>query len=137
MKRRTALTHEFVEYIPSDLEDGTLYVCTAFGTAAHKCCCGCGKEVITPLGLTDWRLSFDGEAVSLDPSIGNWSFECQSHYWIRRNRVIWAPRWSKKEIEAGRAYERAMKEEYFRSGKIPTVPAESWWEKVKKWWSKQ
>lgn len=134
MNREMALRPEFVEYIPNELKDGTLYVCTAFGTAAHKCCCGCGKEVITPIGPTDWKLTFDGEFVSLDPSIGNWSFECQSHYWIRGNRVIWAPRWSRKQIEAGRSHERLVKERYFESGKIPAVRQGSIWEKLKKWW---
>lgn len=136
MRRSTVLKPEFVEYIPNEVKEGMLYVCTPLGTAAHKCCCGCGKEVITPIGPTDWRLTFDGESVSLDPSIGNWSFECQSHYWIKRNRVVWAPRWSKEEIEAGRAYEREAKEEYFSGRKIPVFPSESFWEKVKKWWFK-
>jgi hypothetical protein len=47
MKRKLVLTHEFVEYIPDDFKDGTIYVSVAFATAAHKCCCGCGNEVIT------------------------------------------------------------------------------------------
>ncbi len=71
MKRETALTHEFVEYIPEHLKDGTVYVSIPFATAAHKCCCGCGKEVVTPLTPTDWQLTFDGETISLEPSIGN------------------------------------------------------------------
>src|SRR5437867_1481862 len=113
MKRITVLNHEFVEYIPKELEDGKLYVSITFATAAHKCCCGCGQEVVTPLSPTDWALIFDGERVSLDPSIGNWSFKCQSHYWIRRNRVEWARRWSGREIEAGRAHDRLAKQRYF------------------------
>jgi Family of unknown function (DUF6527) len=74
MKRQTALTHEFVEYIPDELKDGVLYVSMPFATVAHKCCCGCGKEVVTPLSPTDWTLIFDGKSITLDPSIGNWSF---------------------------------------------------------------
>lgn len=137
MKRQLILRHEFVEYIPNELKDGTLYICREFGTAAHKCCCGCGREVITPIGPTDWRLILDGEAVSLYPSIGNWSFECQSHYWIKRNRVIWAPRWSKEQIEDGRSYERLAKEQYFETGKVPTVGRDSFWKKLKRWWFKK
>jgi hypothetical protein len=131
------LAHEFVESIPDQLKDETLYVCMTFGTAAHKCCCGCGREVITPIGPTDWQLLFDGEFVSLDPSIGNWSFACQSHYWIRQNRVLWAPRWEKNEIEAGRAYERSAKEKYFNRGKIATAQSETFWQKIKRRWFKQ
>jgi hypothetical protein len=104
--RRSVLKHEFVQYIPSDLMDGTIYVSIQFATAVHNCCCGCGKEVVTPLSPADWTLSFDGESVSLDPSIGNWNYECQSHYWITRDRVRWAPKWSKQQIAKGRTRDR-------------------------------
>jgi hypothetical protein len=148
MKREMILTHEFVEYIPSDLKDGTIYVSVAFATVAHKCCCGCGNEVITPLSPTDWELIFDGQSVSLDPSIGNWNFPCRSHYWIKRNRVNWAPRWSQREIEAGRARDRLAKDRYFDT-EAPIVGAgkesvekskegrsdESLWQKLKRWCS--
>jgi Family of unknown function (DUF6527) len=36
------------------------------------------------------RKIFDGRSISLDPSIGNWGFQCRSHYWIKNNRVVWA-----------------------------------------------
>lgn len=104
--RQERLRHEFVEHIPDDLEEGILYVSITYATTAHRCACGCGSEVITPLAPTDWELTFDGETVSLAPSIGNWSFECQSHYWIRRSRVRWAPRWSRMEIDRARAHDR-------------------------------
>jgi hypothetical protein len=114
--KRTAIKHEFVEFIPDALEEGTLYVSVPYATAVHKCCCGCGREVVTPLSPTDWELRFDGRTVSLYPSIGSWALPCQSHYWIRRNRVIWARRWSFDEIERGRADERREKQEYFEQG---------------------
>ena len=90
MKPPKALTHEFVEFIPDMIEEGKLYVSIEYATTVHKCCCGCGKEVVTPLSPTDWKLIFDGKTVSLDPSIGNWSFPCRSHYWIRNNWALWA-----------------------------------------------
>jgi hypothetical protein len=104
MRREASLHHKFVEYIPDKLEDRTIYVSIAFATVAHKCCCGCGNEVVTPLSPTNWKMIFDGKPVSLDPSIGSWSFGCKSHYWIIRNRVEWARRWSQKKIDSGRAY---------------------------------
>src|SRR5437660_4127446 len=120
MKRYVTLRHEFVEFIPDDLKEGTIYVSIGFATVAHKCCCGCGREVVTPLSPTDWKLVLDGKTISLDPSIGNWSFDCKSHYWIVRNKVKWARRWSQKEIEGGRAHDRLAKERYFDSTKTPT-----------------
>ncbi len=148
MKRNLALTHEFVEYIPNDLKDGTIYVSVGFATVAHKCCCGCGNEVITPLSPTDWKLIFDGQSISLHPSIGNWSFACQSHYWIRQNKVVWARRWSRQEIEAGRIHDRLAMERYFEDTQTSTgrerkangggsgkgkSEGSLWW-KVKKLW---
>lgn len=113
MKPSSVLKHEFVESLPRDLEEGTIYISIPFATVGHKCCCGCGREVITPLSPTDWELTFDGETVSLDPSIGNWSFSCRSHYWIVRNQVRWARPWSEKQIERGRKRDRAAKESFF------------------------
>src|SRR5260370_37386549 len=82
MRQEKLLRHEFVEFIPDSehMEEQTLYVSMQFATVIHKCCCGCGKEVITPLSPTDWKLIFYGKTISLDPSIGNWSFECHLHY---------------------------------------------------------
>jgi hypothetical protein len=117
MTRIAALKCERVQYIPSDLADGTIYVSTEFSTAMHKCCCGCGSKVVTPLSPTDWQATFDGELVSLYPSIGNWSFPCQSHYWIRRSKVVWAARMSQAEIDHGRALDRIAKEKYFTAQK--------------------
>lgn len=103
------LTYKFVDAIPEKLEEQTLYIAMDFATAVHKCCCGCGKEVVTPLSPTDWKLTYNGVSISLSPSIGNWSFECQSHYWIDKNTVKWADQWSKKQIEFGRARDRQTK----------------------------
>ena len=114
MKDAIRLTHEFVEYIPNQIEERTIYVSTKFATAVHKCCCGCGNEVITPLSPTDWKLLFDGESVSLDPSIGNWSFPCQSHYWIKGNKVLMAQSWSHQNIEAGRDRDRMAKKDHYQ-----------------------
>jgi len=110
---RTAfLTPAYVKFVPDQLEEGTLYV-SEYGTAVHKCCCGCGTEVVTPLGPTDWKLAREGTAVSLHPSIGNWHMPCRSHYWIKRGNVIWAEQWTDKEIAAARAHEKAVKDGFY------------------------
>ena len=111
--RLQKIDHEFVQYIPDELEEGKIYITVEFATAVHKCCCGCGNKVVTPLSPTDWELRFNGESISLEPSIGNWSFPCQSHYWIKRNQVRWAQGWSESKIDAGRARDRLAKEKYF------------------------
>lgn len=105
--------HEFVEFVPERIEDGVVYVSIPYATAIHRCACGCGQEVVTPLSPTDWKVIFDGKTVSLDPSIGNWSFDCQSHYFIRGNRVLWCEKWSKDRIDWGRAHDADRKENYY------------------------
>jgi hypothetical protein len=91
--------------MPRPLEDGILYVSIRFGIVSHNCCCGCGNEVVTNLSPKGWQLIYDGESVSLYPSIGNWDFKCRSHYWITRNKVRWAESWSDKKIRKVRALE--------------------------------
>ena len=114
MKRITEIRHEFVEFIPSNKVDGVVYVSIKYATAVHNCCCGCGNKVVTPLSPTDWRLIFDGETISLYPSIGNWNFDCQSHYWIKNDKVEWAPKWTHEQIEHGRKIEKEEKQAFFK-----------------------
>lgn len=126
--RSAEFSHRFVEFIPEVLEERTLYVSMKFATVIHKCACGCGKRVVTPLSPTDWKLLYDGRTISLTPSIGNWSFECRSHYWIRNNRASWAPSWSAEQVEAGRDQDRLSKEKYANSSQeggssLPSEPA--------------
>lgn len=123
MARRTTFKHVFVQHVPEQLEEGVLYVSTEYATVAHKCYCGCGSEVITPLSPTDWRLTFDGESITLYPSIGNWSFACRSHYWIERGKVIPARQWSEYEIAAGRENDAFAKQAHYgQEAKRDTSP---------------
>lgn len=103
------IDHEFVEFVPDELDANTLYVSIRYATVVHLCLCGCGHKVVTPLAPTDWTLGYDGETVSLSPSIGNWSFPCQSHYWIRNGRVYESKRWDRQKIASNRAHDQALK----------------------------
>jgi hypothetical protein len=144
MKQKRGLSHEFVELIPGELKDGVLYISIKYATTAHKCSCGCGNEVITPISPTDWKLLFDGETISLYPSIGNWNFPCQSHYWITQNKIKWALSWSEEEITNGRRHDKLTKEIYRKTGQAPsffigdmnlqteTPVKEGFWHKLKK-----
>jgi len=111
------LKHKFVDNIPDGIEDGIVYISIPFETVIHKCCCGCGNEVVTPLSPVDWSVTFNGESISLEPSIGNWSFKCHSHYWITKNKVIWSTKWNNKRIEEVRKRDFGDRNEYFGDGK--------------------
>jgi hypothetical protein len=131
MTESRPIKHQFVEYIPEILEPDTLYVSVEYATCSHLCLCGCGERVVTPLAPTEWHLTFDGDTVSLDPSIGNWSFDCQSHYWIRRSRVTWARSWSKEKIDANRSLDRRRKRKHYGEpkGEIPQADDKSRWQR--------
>ena len=111
--RQTFLRAQFVEFIPDNPQNGLLYISQKYGTATHRCCCGCSEEVVTPLGPTDWTLQVVHGAITLYPSIGNWSFPCRSHYWIRDGKVVWARSMTKQEIEYGRAQDQRKRDAYF------------------------
>lgn len=80
---------EFVDHIPAHLKEDILYVSMKYHTTAHLCACGCGEKVVNPLNRKyGWILTFDGQRLSLSPSIGNYQFPCCSHYYIKENEVI-------------------------------------------------
>ena len=125
MTRRTAVRHEFTDVIPDRLQDGVVYISVRYATVLHLCCCGCRSEVVTPLSPDGWSVTFDGQSVSLSPSIGNWSFRCQSHYWITRNKVRWAHRWSQEEIAAARRGRPTAQNRAAGDGQQPAGPGGS------------
>jgi hypothetical protein len=111
-----------VESMPTKLDSGVLYVAEAFGAAAHLCACGCGTIVRTPLDR--WSLTETQDGPSLDPSIGNWQEQCQSHYWIKHGEVKWARKWTPEQIAMGRQQEEERRQAHYdaldrkRAGKI-------------------
>ena len=98
-RRVRSIRHVFVVEVPRQIDEKTLYISMDDGTCIHRCLCGCGAEVVTPLSPRQWSLTYDGETVSLWPSIGSWNLPCQSHYIISHNRVRWARRFSPEEID--------------------------------------
>lgn len=102
-------------YIPKELSDGILYVSLEYKVAVHRCACGCGSKVTTPLGPAEWSFDEHDGLPSLWPSIGNWQLPCRSHYVIRHGNVQWAGQWSEEKILAGRQHEQARREAYYQS----------------------
>lgn len=148
MRHRT-LEHRFVRNVPRELEPGVLYVSMEYATAVHSCCCGCGERVVTPFTPTDWSMEFDGESVSLSPSVGNWNQACRSHYVIRRNHVIEAGPWSAARVEAERRRDKRAKAAHYGTATAPVQPAApastpsgkpggagSGWSRLKAWFAR-
>jgi len=63
--------------------------------------------------------------------------DCKSQYWITGGKVRWARRWSREEIDAGRAGDRLAKQKYFKTSDVAThgvkkKPERSFWGKLRK-----
>ncbi len=131
MPRVDRLEPVFTEFIPpeKELKRGKLYISMQYTTTVHLCASGCGEKVVLPLSPAKWRLEFDGDSVSMSPSVGNWNLTCRSHYWIRNNRVVWAGAWGDKRIAAGRRHDEQDVNRYFEQSqaKGKEVP---FWERV-------
>ena len=134
-RRLDEVTPEFIDEIPSVPEHGKLYLSCRYRAAVHLCACGCGAKISTPLHPTGWRLSYDGETVSLNPSVGNWSEKCQSHYVIRDSRIIWADRLPRDKILRIREHRRRELDDYYGDERKPKAPpashAKGFWAKVR------
>ena len=120
---------ELVEFMPSTLESGVLYVSQKYRTAAHLCACGCGEKIRTQLGPLGWRFTNQRQGPSLYPSIGNWQKPCRSHYFIKSGLVIWAPAQTEAEVQHGRQAEMRRRDAYFREQNL------GWWTRLKRWWN--
>jgi hypothetical protein len=116
------LAPRFVDNVPEALKAGVLYVAPEHGVMMHLCACGCGNEVSLPLSRIDWRLTFDGETISVSPSVGNWSLPCRSHYVIDHSHVRWAGDWSDEEIANGRNRDRRRREPRHVGIETPVKP---------------
>lgn len=110
----------FVDEVPDELSNGVLYVSIEHASMIHLCACGCGSEVVLPVTPEDWRFTYDGEDVSVSPSVGNWSLPCRSHYFLRAGKVVWAGDWSEERILEGRSADLARKAERYGADRVDT-----------------
>jgi hypothetical protein len=135
----------FVEFVPEKLDPGKLYISLEYNTASHLCACGCGFEVVTILGPADSALTESKRGVSISTSIGNSNFPCKSHYWIKDNQILWAPKMTPRLTALSRAKDRAAKTRLYGEtsgvksptspGKVAPAPArpkkrEPWWRRL-------
>jgi hypothetical protein len=140
----TKIRPSFVEFIPDVLEEGVLYISERYKTCSHKCCCGCGEEVVTPLSPAEWRLTQEGDTVSLWPSVGNWDYACRSHYFIERDRVTWAAPMSTRQVANAQRRDAADLERMVSLRNAAKDAADShkqnetsrplsWWQRLLRW----
>ncbi len=98
MTRLEVITPLFVEFIPTDLQEGIVYISRKYEVAVHLCACGCGIKTCMPIneepigGYIGWHMTEDNGVVSFTPSIGNFSGESpyHAHYHITENKIVWS-----------------------------------------------
>lgn len=115
MSRINEVTYEMVDLLPGVLADGVVYVSLEHRTIVHKCLCGCGERVVLNLSPAGWEVTLDGETISLCPSVSSGSLDCNSHYWIRKNKVDWSSPLSAIETKRAQVSGRTEVVEHFRT----------------------
>ncbi len=78
----------FVETIPpiEDMKEGEVYISEQYQISIHLCLCGCKNQTVLPLNKNGWHLIKEkGNKVSFTPSVGNFNFDCKSHYIITKS----------------------------------------------------
>lgn len=135
MNRVTQILTRHVAFIPSELEDGVLYVADQYATAVHRCCCGCGNRAVTPLKPGAWTLTEHNGKPSLRPSVGNWSFPCKSHYWIRGGNIDWSFQFSDAEIADNR--QRDQQDLEAAASHANKTKHQTWWTRIRRWIRRQ
>lgn len=92
---------ERVKLIPAKIEPGVFYFSEKYATSMHLCACGCGSDISLAISSAGWKVT-KSSALTLRPSVGNWSYPCRSHYLITDGRVEWANAMSAGAISMNR-----------------------------------
>lgn len=139
MSQTERLEPLFVEEVPRELEAGKLFISIPYATAVHLCPCGCGNEVVTTLHPARFSMTYDGETVSLHPSVGNSSLLCRSHYFIDENLVRWCTPLSERSIALARARDQRAVEGWDEStqreradGRSSDHPRRTWKDRLRR-----
>lgn len=128
----------FVDEIPAELDAGKLYISIQYTTAVHLCACGCGEEVVTTLHPARFSLTYDGETISLHPSVGNSGLACRSHYFVDQNVVRWCTPLDDRGVAAAQARDQRAVEGWDEStqrGRLPEPSGplrRSWLERLRR-----
>lgn len=79
----------FVEEMPDYYERGKVYISETYKVAKHICLCGCDGMTVMPFDIVPnrwWQLVKENNGtVSFIGSVGNYNFDCKSHYIMTKN----------------------------------------------------
>lgn len=85
--KKATIEPVFVDLISDTLEENKIYISEKYKLAIHLCLCGCKEKTVTPLGGgKNWDIVKENNGtISLIGSVGNYNFDCKSHYIITKN----------------------------------------------------
>ncbi len=80
--------------LPPQMAAGTLYFVGAnpIQWAVINCPCGCGERVNAKIGVasrSSWSITVNQGKATLLPSILMPLDKCGSHFFVRKNRIVW------------------------------------------------
>ena len=83
--KQVSVEQRLVTEIPNitEMEEQLIYISLEYKTASHLCLCGCKNLTVTPLGIGWWTIFIERGKINIQPSIGNFQFDCKSHYIIK------------------------------------------------------
>jgi hypothetical protein len=122
-----------VQEVPAQLDPGKLYISIEYGSINHLCACGCGHEVVTPLHPARWAIYYNGDTISLWPSVGSVGLPCRSHYVIECNRVVWLAALSDRAARAGAKRDRSALAAHHATPLDSQKDRRGWWRR----WSRR
>lgn len=93
--------------LPYDTNNDTLYYSPRYSLVKFLCPCGCKHEIVlrtaeeVDVPGRKWKVQVVDNKMSLWNSIWvNWEGGCQSHFFIKDNKVIWVSDYKQEEIYA-------------------------------------
>jgi hypothetical protein len=117
-----------VDRIPRELEPGIVYHSEEFELGALLCACGCGHR-INLLVPDSHRISSEGGAVTVRPSILVADGACLSHYVITAGEVEWSSTFTSAQARS------VMQRQVARHIEADTRAAPTWvrlWRRLKR-----
>ena len=92
---KNILTVGSMDDVPQAISRDIYLVCRGgtYRWIVLQCPCLCGRRIEVNLMRSRypyWRLRRHGDSISLSPSLWMSEETCGSHFWLKRNRVVWA-----------------------------------------------
>ena len=128
----------FVDVLPEKdaIGEGELWISHKHRIINLRCPCGCGHLTMLTIHPSRWHVCFDGRSVTIDGSVWT-TADCNSHYFIRGNEVIWSNRISPlRREEYAEDERRRMISMTPNAGGLRPSRVRRIWQRAMDWWNR-